>query len=52
VVLARGFHGTDVVAAVSRTLQEKHGLDHCTIQPEPGREDKLITLGRRPEAGA
>jgi cobalt-zinc-cadmium efflux system protein len=52
VVLDRGFHGTDVVHAVGRTLREKHGLDHCTIQPEPYREDKLITLGRRPEAGA
>ena len=51
VVLSRGFHGTDVVAAVSRSLKEKHGLDHCTIQPEPSREEQLITLGRRPEAG-
>ena len=41
-----------VVSAVSRSLSEKHGLDHCTIQPEPGREEKLITLGRRREAGA
>jgi cobalt-zinc-cadmium efflux system protein len=48
VVLARGFHGTDVVAAVSRALREKHGLDHCTIQPEPSQEEQLITLGRRP----
>jgi cobalt-zinc-cadmium efflux system protein len=51
VVLSRGFHGTDVVSAVSRSLKEKHGLDHCTIQPEPSREEQLITLGRRPEAG-
>lgn len=51
VVLLRGFHGTDVVAAVSRSLKEKHGLDHCTIQPEPARDEQLITIGRRPEAG-
>ncbi len=50
VVLKRGFHGTDVVAAVGRAVREKHGIDHCTIQPEPAREEQLITLGRRPEA--
>jgi cobalt-zinc-cadmium efflux system protein len=47
VVLARGHHGTDVVAAVSRQLREKHKLDHCTIQPEPSQEEQLVTL-RRP----
>jgi cobalt-zinc-cadmium efflux system protein len=52
VVLERGFHGTDVVLAVSQSLRDKYGLNHCTIQPEPGREEQLITLGRRPEAGA
>lgn len=51
VVLARGFHGTDVVAAVARAVRERHAIDHCTIQPEPAREEQLITLGRRPEAG-
>jgi cobalt-zinc-cadmium efflux system protein len=48
VVIAKGYHGTDVVAAVSRALREKHGLDHCTIQPEPAQEDRLVTLRRRP----
>ena len=49
VVLAKGFHGTDVVASVSRAMLEKHRLDHCTIQPEPPREEQLITLGRKTE---
>jgi cobalt-zinc-cadmium efflux system protein len=47
VVLGKGHHGTDVVVAVSRQLLERHGLDHCTIQPEPFHEEQLITL-RRP----
>jgi cobalt-zinc-cadmium efflux system protein len=51
VVLERGYHGTDVVAAVSQRLKEEHGLEHCTIQPEPSREEQLITLGKRREAG-
>ncbi len=50
VVLEPGHHGTDVVAAVSSALREKHGLGHCTIQPEPSQEPQLITIGRRPEA--
>jgi cobalt-zinc-cadmium efflux system protein len=48
VVLAKGYHGTDVVAAASRRLREKHGLEHCTIQPEPAHEEQLVTIGRRP----
>jgi cobalt-zinc-cadmium efflux system protein len=48
VVLEKGYHGTDVVAAVARRLEERHKLTHCTIQPEPSREEKLYTLGRRP----
>jgi cobalt-zinc-cadmium efflux system protein len=59
VVIGRGHHGTDVVAAVSRALREKHRLHHCTIQPEPAHEEQLITLRRRrdaegagPESGA
>ncbi|WP_438016189.1 cation diffusion facilitator family transporter [Sorangium sp. So ce315] len=51
VVLARGHHGTDVAAAVARRLREQHALDHCTIQPEPLQEDRLVTL-RRPGARA
>jgi cobalt-zinc-cadmium efflux system protein len=47
VVLARGYHGTDVVASVSQALLEKHRLDHCTIQPEPPRDEQLITIGRK-----
>jgi cobalt-zinc-cadmium efflux system protein len=46
VVLDHGHHGTDVVAAVSRRLRERHNLDHCTIQPEPPRGDQLVTLRR------
>ncbi len=49
VVLAKGFHGTDVVASVSRAMLEKHKLAHCTIQPEPPRDEQLITLGRKAE---
>jgi cobalt-zinc-cadmium efflux system protein len=54
VVIGKGFHGTEVVAAVSRALRTKHGLDHCTIQPEsaPASEEQLITLRRRPEPEA
>ena len=48
VVLTHGFHGTDVVAAVTRRLREKHGLGHCTIQPEPCQDEHLVKLGRRP----
>lgn len=51
VVLAKGHHGTDVAAAVSRRLRERHALTHCTIQPEPLQEEHLVTL-RRPGAGA
>ena len=47
VVLARGYHGIEVVAAVSRALFEHHKLDHCTIQPEPEREEQLLTLARK-----
>ena len=50
IVIDKGFHGTDVVAAVSRRLRERHGLDHVTIQPEPSHDDRLLTIGRRPAA--
>lgn len=46
VVLEQGHHGTDVVAAVSRRLRERHKLDHCTIQPEPPQTEQLVTLRR------
>ncbi|MEO5727901.1 MAG: cation diffusion facilitator family transporter [Byssovorax sp.] len=49
VVLTPGYHGTEVVASVSRALLEKHKLDHCTIQPEPAREEQLVTIGRKAE---
>ncbi|MFT3767174.1 MAG: cation diffusion facilitator family transporter [Minicystis sp.] len=48
IVLERGFHGTDVVAAASRLLRDKHRIDHVTIQPEPMQDEQLVTLGRRP----
>ena len=44
VVLDQGYHGTDVVAAVSRRLRERHKLEHCTIQPEPMQGEQLVTL--------
>ena len=46
-VIARGFHGTDVVDAATQSLKENHGLDHCTIQPEPSREPELVPLRRK-----
>ncbi len=49
VVVAKGYHGIEVVASVSRALLEKHRLDHCTIQPEPERDEQLITIGRKAE---
>jgi cobalt-zinc-cadmium efflux system protein len=48
VVVARGFHGIDVVQAVARELRETHGLEHCTIQPEPFSEPQLVSLRRKP----
>ena len=34
VVLRGNLHGTDVVAAVARAIQQEHGIDHVTLQPE------------------
>ena len=50
IVIARGFHGTDVVQAVAVRLREAHGLDHCTIQPEPSSEPQLVPLRRKATA--
>lgn len=50
VVLSRGYHGTEVVAAVSRALRDKHKLEHCTVQPEPQQGTELVSLGRAPRA--
>ncbi len=47
IVIARGFHGTDVVQAVAGRLREAHGLEHCTIQPEPSPEPQLVPLRRK-----
>ena len=49
VVLASGYHGTEVVASVSRAMLEKHKLDHCTIPPAPAREEQLVTIARKAE---
>ncbi len=51
VVLDHGYHGTDVVAAVSRRLREQHKLEHCTIQPEPQHGDQLVPLRRSADEG-
>ncbi|MFO0586700.1 MAG: cation diffusion facilitator family transporter [Polyangiaceae bacterium] len=48
VVIARGFHGTDVAAAVGRHVREQLKIDHCTVQPEPPKTSSLIPLRRRP----
>ncbi|HRI68651.1 MAG TPA: cation diffusion facilitator family transporter [Polyangium sp.] len=50
IVIARGFHGTDVVQAVSSRIREVHQLEHCTIQPEPSRVPELVTLRRKPSS--
>ena len=42
--------GTEVVDSVSRALFEKHQPSHGTVQPEPPREERLVTLGRETEA--
>lgn len=48
VVIGKGFHGTDVAAAVARALRAKHGLSHCTIQPEaPSAQGQLVQLRRK-----
>ncbi len=52
VVLDHGYHGTDVVVAVSRRLRERHKLEHCTIQPEPRQGDQLVTLRRSADEAA
>jgi cobalt-zinc-cadmium efflux system protein len=46
VVIGKGHHGTEVAAAVTRRLREKHRLEHCTIQPEAQQEQQLVTLRR------
>jgi cobalt-zinc-cadmium efflux system protein len=48
IVIARGFHGTDVVKAVAERMREVHQLEHCTIQPEPSNAPELVTLRRKP----
>lgn len=48
VVIARGHHGTDVVADAARRLRAKHGIDHVTIQPEPHQQEVLVPLRRSP----
>ncbi len=44
VVLARGHRCSEVVDAVAQRLRERHGLTHCTIQPEPLAGDELVVL--------
>jgi cobalt-zinc-cadmium efflux system protein len=48
VVIARGFHGTDVASAVAHHMRDKHRIQHCTVQPEAPRQDFLVPLRRRP----
>lgn len=48
VVIAQGFHGTDVAAAVGRHCRDHLGIEHTTVQPEAPRRDSLVTLRRRP----
>jgi len=46
VVLKPGSHGTDVAKRVGDRLNQLHGLDHVTIQPEPPAPD-LVPLRRK-----
>lgn len=48
VVIARGYHGTEVAAAVGQHVREKLGIEHSTVQPEAPRGDSLVPLRRRP----
>jgi cobalt-zinc-cadmium efflux system protein len=48
IVLRRGCHGVDVVAAVGDLLRDKHHIEHSTIQPEPCPNESLIPLRRKP----
>jgi len=48
VIIAHGFHGTDVAAAVGRHVHDKLGIEHSTVQPEAPRRDLLVPLRRRP----
>jgi cobalt-zinc-cadmium efflux system protein len=47
VVIERGYHGTEVAAAVSRHVHDKLGIAHSTVQPEAPRRDSLIPLRTR-----
>lgn len=48
IVIDRGYHGTDVVSAVSKRLDESCGMKHVTIQPEPLRDDRLVNIRQKP----
>ena len=52
IVLARGFHGTDVAAAVSRHLRDTLKIEHSTVQPEAPKRDSLIPLRRKAKSPA
>lgn len=48
VVVEPGHHGIEVVTRLARLLNEKHGLDHVTIQPERPVAPALVPLRRGP----
>jgi cobalt-zinc-cadmium efflux system protein len=50
VVVAGGFHGIEVVAAVTRRLRDVHGIEHSTIQPEPPVGEQIVVLRRSAKA--
>ncbi len=52
VVIDRGFHGIDVVSAVAKRLDERHGMKHVTIQPEPVHDDRLVSIRKKPADAA
>lgn len=45
VVLDGHHHGTEVAAAVAKSVRENHGVEHVTVQPEAPSKPGLIQLG-------
>jgi cobalt-zinc-cadmium efflux system protein len=47
VVIARGYHGTDVAAAVGRHVRRSSRSSTARCSPRPRASPQLITLGRK-----
>lgn len=44
VVVEPGQHGTVVVAAVRRAVEQRHSIKHVTVQPEAKPQERLLSL--------